>query len=249
MANRVRWRNVHIHRFTMRPPGKPWGASTKRALSPSQLFFQFSEIWFSLRKVLGLSSTKSLIGSYSNGITEPSWTCLRWWYFSPVILVILVPYLIYLGFSRARSLAEKMHSDREMESARNALYLDSQMTWLSIIIGRDIKLHTCSHCISRTSGFSYGRWITNMDDCNGNFKDQLRPKWIVDNKIKDNYKIITFCPNCWGIDGQPLNPICCDPNNFNSISDKLLRCHFRQCLFAEAPVNRCSRQISLPVKI
>jgi hypothetical protein len=52
------------------------------------------------------------------------------------------------------------------------------------------------------------------------------------NKIKDNYKIITFCPNNWGIDGRLLDPICRDPNSLNSVSDELLRWHFRQCVFA-----------------
>jgi len=94
--------------------------------------------------------------------------------------------------------------------------------------------------------FDYGRWITNMDGETGTSKINsiqngllmaadmhLRfDQYLIGINPDDNYKIITFCPNSWGIDGRPLDPICRDPNDLNSVSDELLRWHFRQCVFA-----------------
>jgi hypothetical protein len=52
------------------------------------------------------------------------------------------------------------------------------------------------------------------------------------NKIKDNYKIISFVPNHLALDGKVLDPICRDPNDPNRVSEELLRWHFLQCVFA-----------------
>ena len=50
--------------------------------------------------------------------------------------------------------------------------------------------------------------------------------------VKDNYKIIMFVPDDWGIDGRTLDPICRDPNDPNHVSEEVLRWHFRQSVLA-----------------
>jgi hypothetical protein len=49
---------------------------------------------------------------------------------------------------------------------------------------------------------------------------------------KDNYKIVTFIPNQWGIDGRILDPVCRDASNLDHVSDEVLRWHFGQCVLA-----------------
>jgi hypothetical protein len=49
---------------------------------------------------------------------------------------------------------------------------------------------------------------------------------------KDGYKIISFAPNSWGIDGRILDPVCRNQDNPDRISDEVLRWHFRQSVLA-----------------
>jgi hypothetical protein len=46
--------------------------------------------------------------------------------------------------------------------------------------------------------------------------------------LKDNYKIISFRPDVFGVDGRTLDPVCRKPDDQNRVSDHLLRWHFRQ---------------------
>lgn len=50
--------------------------------------------------------------------------------------------------------------------------------------------------------------------------------------VKDGYKVISFQPDNWGIDGRVLDFVCRDPNTPNHVSDQALRWHFRQCVLA-----------------
>ncbi|KAK9259814.1 hypothetical protein V1519DRAFT_450678 [Lipomyces tetrasporus] len=43
----------------------------------------------------------------------------------------------------------------------------------------------------------------------------------------DNYRIITFRDDIFDIGGRLLDPVCRNPTNENSVSDELLRLHFR----------------------
>jgi len=48
----------------------------------------------------------------------------------------------------------------------------------------------------------------------------------------DDYKIIAFDANDHGLNGRILDPVCRNPANPHSVSDKLLRWHFRQSVLA-----------------
>lgn len=50
--------------------------------------------------------------------------------------------------------------------------------------------------------------------------------------LQDGYKIISFIPDSFGVDGNTLDPICRDPANPNCVLDCLLRWHFRQSILA-----------------
>ncbi|KAL1983690.1 hypothetical protein VTN96DRAFT_10119 [Rasamsonia emersonii] len=94
--------------------------------------------------------------------------------------------------------------------------------------------------------YNYGRWITKMDDVVGNSKinsvqngllmsENLHTRfdqYLFSINPVDGYKVITFMPNRWGIDGRILDPICRNPNNPDHVSDEVLRWHFRQCILA-----------------
>lgn len=51
------------------------------------------------------------------------------------------------------------------------------------------------------------------------------------NAIQEGYKIISYIPDTWGVDGRVLNPICRNPSDPNCVSDELLHWHFRQSVF------------------
>ncbi|KAK9364654.1 HNH endonuclease-domain-containing protein [Lipomyces kononenkoae] len=94
--------------------------------------------------------------------------------------------------------------------------------------------------------FNYGRWITNMESALGSSKiNSIQNGLLMSENLHtffdqylfsinpdDGHKIITFAPNNWAIDGRILDPICCDPNNPDHVSDDVLRWHFRQCILA-----------------
>ncbi|KAJ5781558.1 uncharacterized protein N7518_010041 [Penicillium psychrosexuale] len=48
----------------------------------------------------------------------------------------------------------------------------------------------------------------------------------------DGYKIVSFVPDSYRIDGKVLDPICRDPNDPDHVADELLRWHFRQSVLA-----------------
>ncbi|KAI5790695.1 hypothetical protein DFH27DRAFT_592204 [Peziza echinospora] len=56
--------------------------------------------------------------------------------------------------------------------------------------------------------------------------------YIVSVNPDDNYKIIVFALDNFGVDGRTLDPVCRDPQNPHSVSDHLLRWHFRQSVLA-----------------
>lgn len=47
---------------------------------------------------------------------------------------------------------------------------------------------------------------------------------------QDGYKIVTFVPNSWKIDGRVLDPVCRQPGDKNRVPDELLRWHYRQSI-------------------
>ncbi|PLN80865.1 hypothetical protein BDW42DRAFT_169900 [Aspergillus taichungensis] len=46
----------------------------------------------------------------------------------------------------------------------------------------------------------------------------------------DNYKITSFHPDNWDVDGRILDFVCRDPDDPNHVSDEVLRWHFRQAV-------------------
>lgn len=50
--------------------------------------------------------------------------------------------------------------------------------------------------------------------------------------LKDDYKIIVFSLDTFGLDGRSLDPVCRNPADPNHVSDELLRWHFRQSVLA-----------------
>ncbi|KAK9350370.1 hypothetical protein V1523DRAFT_420090 [Lipomyces doorenjongii] len=46
----------------------------------------------------------------------------------------------------------------------------------------------------------------------------------------DNYKIVSFVPDVFGVDGRKLDPICRAPDDDRSVRDELLRWHFHQAV-------------------
>ncbi|KAK9235308.1 hypothetical protein V1525DRAFT_410332 [Lipomyces kononenkoae] len=94
--------------------------------------------------------------------------------------------------------------------------------------------------------YNNGRWITNMDSAVGISKinsiqngllmsESLHTRfdqYLFSTNPDDDYKVITFVPNRWGVDGRILDSICRDPNNPDHVSDDVLRWHFRQSILA-----------------
>ena len=54
---------------------------------------------------------------------------------------------------------------------------------------------------------------------------------------KDNYKITSFQPDSFDIDGRILDFVCRDPDNPNRVSDEFLRWHFRQAVLGNVRGN------------
>ncbi|KAK9428571.1 hypothetical protein V1505DRAFT_395064 [Lipomyces doorenjongii] len=46
----------------------------------------------------------------------------------------------------------------------------------------------------------------------------------------DNYKIVSFVPDVFGVDGRKLDPICRAPDDDRSVRDEVLRWHFHQAV-------------------
>ncbi|PGH29077.1 hypothetical protein GX50_08171 [[Emmonsia] crescens] len=93
---------------------------------------------------------------------------------------------------------------------------------------------------------NYGRWITDMDDAvgiskinsvqNGLLMDcslhSLFDQYLFSIDPDDGYKIVSFMPDGFGIDGRILDPVCRDPENLHRVSDEVLRWHFMQSVLA-----------------
>lgn len=109
---------------------------------------------------------------------------------------------------------------------------------------------------------NYGRWVTDMDDgvdiskinsvqnglLMGAHLHRLFDQYLFSvnpdvstliqgcpsyaNKSQDDYKIVSFGPDDWGIGGRVLDPVCRDPENLHRVSDNILRWHFRQSVLA-----------------
>ncbi|KZF23834.1 hypothetical protein L228DRAFT_282514 [Xylona heveae TC161] len=94
--------------------------------------------------------------------------------------------------------------------------------------------------------FNYQRWITNIPDTdtssrinsvqNGFLIRQdlhtLFDQYLLSVNPDDGYKIITFFPNPFRVDGRILEYSCRNPDDPNHVSDELLRWHFRQSVLA-----------------
>ncbi|KZF23884.1 hypothetical protein L228DRAFT_267841 [Xylona heveae TC161] len=93
---------------------------------------------------------------------------------------------------------------------------------------------------------NYRRWITNIDEDslesginsiqNGllmleSFHTRF-DQYMFSVNPDDDYKITTFLPNSWGIDGRVLEPACRKPSGPDRVSDELLRWHFWQSVLA-----------------
>jgi len=90
------------------------------------------------------------------------------------------------------------------------------------------------------------RLITNMDNVTGSSKiNSTQNGFLLDSSAHemfnqyllavnpdDGYKIVSFCGNSFGYDGKILDPVCRNPADPNSVSDQLLRWHFRQSILA-----------------
>lgn len=55
---------------------------------------------------------------------------------------------------------------------------------------------------------------------------------------QDGYKIVSFVPDTWGIDGRRLDPVCRSPGDINRVSDVLLRWHYRQSVLVNMQLGR-----------
>lgn len=92
---------------------------------------------------------------------------------------------------------------------------------------------------------NYTRWITNMESGGGTAINSIQNGLLMSEAVHsrfdqylfsvnpdDGYKIITFIPNSWGIDGRILDPICRHQDSPDRVSDDVLRWHFRQSVLA-----------------
>ncbi|KAG0132667.1 hypothetical protein HOY82DRAFT_518039 [Tuber indicum] len=94
----------------------------------------------------------------------------------------------------------------------------------------------------------YGRGITDTDDtheapkidsCQNGFLlvtgiHQGFDLYLISVNPDDNYKIVVFDIDIFGLDGRILDPICRNPDDPHRVSDQLLRWHFRQSVLANA---------------
>ncbi|GJJ09222.1 hypothetical protein Clacol_003444 [Clathrus columnatus] len=87
---------------------------------------------------------------------------------------------------------------------------------------------------------NYSRWITHTEPGQSTINSvqngflvraDLHLDW--DNYLmSDNYKIVVFGDNNWGVDGRTLDPVCRNPADPRHVPDELLRWHYRQSVFA-----------------
>ncbi|KAG0132673.1 hypothetical protein HOY82DRAFT_538726 [Tuber indicum] len=92
----------------------------------------------------------------------------------------------------------------------------------------------------------YGQEITDIDDTLGTAKiDSCQngfllgscartnfEEYLISVNPDDNYKIVVFDIDIFGLDGRILYPVCRNPDDPHRVSDQLLRWHFRQSILA-----------------
>ena len=93
---------------------------------------------------------------------------------------------------------------------------------------------------------NYSQWATDTDDTPGTPKidscqngfllgtgtHQGFDQYLISVNPDDNYKIVVFDIDMFGLDGRILDPICRSPDDPHSVSDGLLRWHFHQSILA-----------------
>jgi len=92
----------------------------------------------------------------------------------------------------------------------------------------------------------YRQWITNIDDTLGTapidscqnglmLLNSIHTKfdqYLISVNPDDNYKIVVFDIDIFGLDGRILDPLCRNQGDPHRVSDELLRWHFRQSILA-----------------
>lgn len=92
----------------------------------------------------------------------------------------------------------------------------------------------------------YDQRIPNIDNITGSSKihfaqngflmnataQQLFDQYLISVNPDDGYKVVVFGYDIFGYDGRILDPVCRNPTDPNSVSDELLRWHFRQSVLA-----------------
>ena len=92
----------------------------------------------------------------------------------------------------------------------------------------------------------YDRLITDMGNATGSSKinsaqngfllnttaQQLFDQYLISINPDDNYKVVVFGNDIFGYDGKILDPVCRNPADPHSLSNQVLRWHFRQSVLA-----------------
>ncbi|KAG0634179.1 hypothetical protein HOY80DRAFT_987738 [Tuber brumale] len=94
--------------------------------------------------------------------------------------------------------------------------------------------------------YDYGRWIAGKDGTTessninsprnrlllGLNVQQMFHQYLISVNADDGYKVVVFDPDLFSYDGKTLDPVCRNLADPHSVSDELLRCHFRQSVLA-----------------
>jgi len=94
--------------------------------------------------------------------------------------------------------------------------------------------------------YDYGRWIAGKDGATESSKinsprngllleltvQQMFDQYLISVNPDDGYKVVVFNADPFGYDGKTLDPVCRNPADPHSVSDELLRWHFRQSVLA-----------------
>ncbi|KAG0636815.1 hypothetical protein HOY80DRAFT_975892 [Tuber brumale] len=94
--------------------------------------------------------------------------------------------------------------------------------------------------------YDYGRWIAGKGDATESSKinspqngfllrqevQTMFNQYLISVNPDDGYKVVVFNFDIFGYDGRTLDPVCRNPADPHSVSDELLRWHFRQSVLA-----------------
>ncbi|PUU75709.1 hypothetical protein B9Z19DRAFT_1152524 [Tuber borchii] len=94
--------------------------------------------------------------------------------------------------------------------------------------------------------YGYDQLITDMGNATGSSKidsvqngfllnptaQQLFDQYLISINPDDGYKVVVFGNDIFGYDGRTLDPVCRNPADPHSLSDQVLRWHFRQSVLA-----------------